>query len=300
MSQNSLVIADGTGAQVLTAINNALDTLKTVHSGATAPGSPSAYQLWADTTAGVMKMRNAANTAWLPIFRLDGVDINVAKTVTGGSYTLTEAEGLATSFEFSGTLTSNMVVVVPNNMPCVSVENLTTGGFTLTVKTAAGAGVVIGQGATALIYCNGTNCEEVSQRQATQMLSAANQVLTTTAATKVILGTALFNSGGNTADTTNNRFTCVVPGNYIVSCQIEATLTAAVQTLYLRVYKNGVAIGPLDAQSNNVAATTTINLSLSAILALAAGDFIEIFATASLANGPTLLASSCYLMVERV
>lgn len=300
MSQNSLVIADGTGAQVLTAINNALDTLKTLHSGPTAPGSPTAYQLWADATTGLLKIRNATNTAWLPIDRLDGLGINLAKAVTGGSYTLTEVEGLCSSFEFSGTLTSNMTIVVPNNMPVFTVENLTTGAFTLTVKTAAGTGVVIGQGGIALLYCNGTNCEEVVSRQITQQVSSANQTLASTAATKVVLGTTALNAGGNTSDTANNRITCVVPGNYIVTGQILSNTATTVHSLTLQVYKNGVAIGPRSQQSTQAAVVAGLAPVVTHSLALVAGDFVELYATSTVASTDVLQAGCSSLIMERV
>ena len=67
MSQNSLVISDGSGAAVLTAINNAVNSLVTQNSGAGSPATTYAYQMWADTTTGLLKQRNAANTAWVTV-----------------------------------------------------------------------------------------------------------------------------------------------------------------------------------------------------------------------------------------
>lgn len=65
MSQATTVIADGSGAAVLSSVNGALDALLTLNSGAAAPVSPEAYQFWFDTTLGVLKQRNSTNTAWL-------------------------------------------------------------------------------------------------------------------------------------------------------------------------------------------------------------------------------------------
>lgn len=64
MSQNDFSIANASGATVRADINTALQALATVSSGATAPSTTYAYQLWADTTAGLLKQRNAANSAW--------------------------------------------------------------------------------------------------------------------------------------------------------------------------------------------------------------------------------------------
>jgi len=71
MSQNSLVIQDGTGASVLAAINNAINSLVTQNGGAGAPGSTYAYMFWADQTTGYLKQRNTGNTAWNILCKLD-------------------------------------------------------------------------------------------------------------------------------------------------------------------------------------------------------------------------------------
>jgi hypothetical protein len=65
MFQHDMTIANDTGANVRSDINNALNAIATVQSGASAPSTTYAYQLWADTTNGVLKQRNAANTGYL-------------------------------------------------------------------------------------------------------------------------------------------------------------------------------------------------------------------------------------------
>lgn len=64
MSQNSTIIANGTGGAVRTAINNALGSIVSLNSGASAPSATTAFMLWADTSTSTLKLRNAANTAW--------------------------------------------------------------------------------------------------------------------------------------------------------------------------------------------------------------------------------------------
>jgi hypothetical protein len=66
MSQ-SYTLPVGTDARstaIKTTIPNCLEALRSVFSGATAPTNPVAYQLWADTSTGLLKQRNAANSAW--------------------------------------------------------------------------------------------------------------------------------------------------------------------------------------------------------------------------------------------
>jgi microcystin-dependent protein len=71
MSQNPLVVPDGTGAQVRANLNLALDTINTLNSGPAAPSNPEAYMLWADTGTGYLKQRNSANNAWVALRPLD-------------------------------------------------------------------------------------------------------------------------------------------------------------------------------------------------------------------------------------
>ena len=65
MAQHDAVIDNSDGLTVRNDINNALAAVFTNHSGATSPATTFAYQWWADTTAGLLKMRNAADTAWI-------------------------------------------------------------------------------------------------------------------------------------------------------------------------------------------------------------------------------------------
>lgn len=72
MAQHDYVIANQSGAAFRADLNNGLAAIVTLNSGATAPSTTSAYMLWADTTAGLLKMRNGANNAWITLRELDG------------------------------------------------------------------------------------------------------------------------------------------------------------------------------------------------------------------------------------
>lgn len=67
MSQHDYVIDNQDGASFRADINNALAAIVSQNSGLTAPENPYAFMLWMDTTAGVLKQRNAANTAWVAL-----------------------------------------------------------------------------------------------------------------------------------------------------------------------------------------------------------------------------------------
>jgi len=70
--QADYIVANGTGAAVRSDINGQLAAIVSNNSGATEPATMYAYQWWADTTTGLLKLRNSANSAWISLFQLDG------------------------------------------------------------------------------------------------------------------------------------------------------------------------------------------------------------------------------------
>jgi hypothetical protein len=83
----------------------------------------------------------------------------LVKNITGGTVTLTSAEGANVIQEYVGTLTSNCVVVVPSTVQLYSIQNGTTGAFSLTFKTAVvgGSTFTLAQGQTVIVVSDGTN-----------------------------------------------------------------------------------------------------------------------------------------------
>lgn len=65
MSQHDYNVANAAGAAVRADINSVLGAIATRNSGASAPSTTFAYQVWVDTTNFVIKHRNAANSGWL-------------------------------------------------------------------------------------------------------------------------------------------------------------------------------------------------------------------------------------------
>lgn len=70
MAQHDYNLANQSGAALRADLNDALAAIVSNNSGATEPATTFAYQLWADTTAAVLKQRNAANNAWVTLFKL--------------------------------------------------------------------------------------------------------------------------------------------------------------------------------------------------------------------------------------
>jgi hypothetical protein len=70
--QADFIVSNGTGAAVRSDLNVQFAAIVSNNSGATEPATMYAYQWWADTTAGLLKIRNAANNAWITLRELDG------------------------------------------------------------------------------------------------------------------------------------------------------------------------------------------------------------------------------------
>lgn len=82
----------------------------------------------------------------------------LSKSVAGsGDVTLSTDEQRRRVLEFTGVLTGNRNVIVDDTVWDWIVYNNTSGAFSLTVKTAAGTGVVVPQGKRSTLYNDGTN-----------------------------------------------------------------------------------------------------------------------------------------------
>lgn len=100
---------------------------------------------------------NAGGADWAPVYSYGYA--NVAG-LAGGTYVLTTAEGSKAIVICTGVLLANQQIVVPDKIQQWLVINATTGGFTLTVKTAAGTGVPVPQGGSAaptLVWSDAVN-----------------------------------------------------------------------------------------------------------------------------------------------
>jgi hypothetical protein len=89
-----------------------------------------------------------------PVFAFDYTSINIPGS---GAYVLSGSELNRIAYSFTGVLTGNRSVVVPGTVQQYWVANNTTGPYTLTIRTAAGTGVTINQGARTICYCDGND-----------------------------------------------------------------------------------------------------------------------------------------------
>ena len=77
--QHDYVIDNGSGLQVRGDINDVLQAIVSLNYGPNQPSTRYPYQLWADTTANILKIRNSGNTAWISLITLaGGIDVDAA------------------------------------------------------------------------------------------------------------------------------------------------------------------------------------------------------------------------------
>ena len=145
MSQHDMSLADAAGATFRADLNAALGALVSLNSGATAPATTFAYMWWADTTTGILKRRNAADSAWVTVLDLSTGDLLLpagAKLIfegtTDDAYELTVAPGNPTADrtqthqDLTGTLA---LIGLPEVIGCFPAA-------AMKVATTAGAGVL--------------------------------------------------------------------------------------------------------------------------------------------------------------
>lgn len=118
-------------------------------------------------------------------------DYTVINVPGAGPFVLSGAQLNRIAYRFTGLLTGNREIIVPTTVQQYWVTNATTGAFTLTVKTAAGTGVAVVQGASAILYCDGTNVVPADTAGLAVPVSVAQGGTGATSA-----GAALINLGG--------------------------------------------------------------------------------------------------------
>ena len=153
MATHDYVIANGTGAAVRSDLNDALAAIVSNNSSATAPATTYAYQWWADTTTGLLKQRNAANSAFVTIGTLASTNLGLA-SLAGATFTGDVILGTTTALELPDGTTgqrpgSPVAGMIRYNTTLVQFE-----GYKNSVWGAIGGGAT-GGGSDDIFYENG-------------------------------------------------------------------------------------------------------------------------------------------------
>jgi hypothetical protein len=123
-----------------------------------------------------------------PVFAFDYTSINVAGS---GNYVLSGSELNRIAYNFTGVLTGNRTIIVPQTVQQYWVANNTTGPYTLTVKTSIASGYTVNQGSRAILYSDGTNVVAADTGGVAVPISVSDGGTGATTA-----GNALINLGG--------------------------------------------------------------------------------------------------------
>lgn len=129
MSQHDYDVANQAGAGFRSDLNSALAAIVSNNSGASQPATMFAYQFWADTTTGLLKIRNSGNTAWVTIGVLAFTYLGMGPLAERNTWTkaqdvaqvsLTDAANISTDAQFSNvflvTLAGNRTLDNPTNL----------------------------------------------------------------------------------------------------------------------------------------------------------------------------------------
>lgn len=115
---------------------------------------------WVSTANDNLNNPDTNGTGWVPGYHYGATNL---AALAGGTVTLTPAQAAKRVINLAGVLTSNLTIIVPNWVYDWTVYNNTSGAFSVSVKTALGAGVVIPQNASPTpVRCDGTVCSLVA------------------------------------------------------------------------------------------------------------------------------------------
>jgi hypothetical protein len=112
---------------------------------------------WLNTTeanSANPEVTNGSLTGWVPV---ETYGVTTVAGLAASSVTLTSLQAAKERIRLTGTLTSNINIVVPAWAKKWTVVNNCAGSFSVTIKTPAGTGVLIPTGMTAQIVGDGTN-----------------------------------------------------------------------------------------------------------------------------------------------
>ena len=96
MATHDYVLANQDGASFRSDLNNALAAVVSNNSSSTEPSTTYAYQWWADTNTGLLKIRNSADSAWVTVGTLASANLGLLTSTSAASIYLALAGGTVT------------------------------------------------------------------------------------------------------------------------------------------------------------------------------------------------------------
>ena len=165
MAQEDYVIADQTGVSFLSDLNDTLAAIVSNNSGSTEPATMYAYMYWADTTAGILKQRNAANNAWINVFTLVGIKASDIRSTAAGGIAATNVEAALNELDTDkaalagATFTGRLIAAAGSNVSLSGIN----GAF------------IVGNGSSSHIAMDGNEIQSKSSPTTTNSLFINNE-----------------------------------------------------------------------------------------------------------------------------
>lgn len=135
MSQNTKTFVDGTGAQLITYLNNIVDSIISKFSGAGAPSETQAFKDWMDTANSLWKIRDSTNASWKIVGKMDTDYLGCAALSVKNVFTASQIPSRTAPAATSGTINWDMALyqtyeVSLNGAGTMAAPtNITTGGY---------------------------------------------------------------------------------------------------------------------------------------------------------------------------
>jgi len=197
MAQHDYDIANAAGAPFRADLNAALAAVVTANSGATAPATTFAFMYWADTTAGLLKQRNAANSAWIDVLTLaTGLPVNVSPRATridvasvAGTVNMTTAAPDSDDIRITGALAITAFTVAVGRVLRVTAAAAFTLANNASIVTQTGALLTMAAGDTFMLRATAANVVEVLGLVRAAGAAAAGRLLRITRYTTAGSGT---------------------------------------------------------------------------------------------------------------
>ena len=273
MAQDSLSVQNGTGVAVRQAINTAMQASATNQSGSSAPSTTYPFQFFADTNTNTLKLRNAANNAYINVSgvgQIGAANLGLLP-LTGG--TISGNLIVSGNFTVQGTTTT-----VSSTTITVTDKNIEIGKVSTPTDTTADGGGLTLRGATDKTWNwvdatdSWTSSENIDlasgkvlKANGTQILSATNFTGTSANATNVTVA-------DESSDTSCNvLFTTAATGNLPPKTGTNLTFNSATGALTATSF-NGDLVGSIpdnSVTSAKIVDGTIVNADINASAAIA-------------------------------
>jgi len=183
---------------------------------------------------------------------------STAVALSDADTTLTDAQMLGNmSLKFTGALTAVRTITVPAHAKLLLAENVTTGGYALSLKTPSGTAINFSNGERKLLYCDGAELKIVAETGSASPYDVGGCVVGKPGANAVILRYPL------------PRAVRFIAG-MTLSKGVAGTAAAAASSFLIR--KNGTQFSTMDFAASATSATFTCSTTTD----FAAGDILTV------------------------